>query len=59
MKILTNFIVVLILQYINITNHHPVHLNLHVLSVSNISKKLEEIKRDLVGWDQSLTAQMC
>ena len=53
MEVLTNRIVVLILQYICVSNHHIVQLKLHILYANNISVRLEENKKkiELIGTD--------
>lgn len=42
MEVLTNFIMVIILQSIRVSNHHIVHLKLIYISVNNISEKLKK-----------------
>lgn len=43
MDVLTNFIIVIVLQYVHIWNHLKIYtLNLHMLYVNNVSIKLEK-----------------
>ena len=41
MKVLTNSMVVIIFQYVSVSNHHVVHLT-HTLYVNFVSIKLEK-----------------
>ena len=41
MKVLTNLLLVIILQYMHVSNHHMYPFNLHMLHINNILIKLE------------------
>lgn len=58
-EVLTNLIGVIILRYIHECNHHVVHLNLHMLYVSDILIKLGR-KSDVYNlWLRIISAHMC